>query len=220
MMEISTNQLFNSIPCYLENLFKDKTYPWEVLPYVNEYIMEIYDFCLKNGFSEYEPGILIGKNVKISPLATIIAPAIIGHDCEIRPGAYIRGNVITGTGCVIGNSSEVKNAVLFDYAQIPHFNYVGDSVIGNYAHMGAGAVCSNLKADKSMVVVKSTPPINTGLTKFGAILADNAEVGCGCVLNPGAIVCPNARIYPLTSVRGVIPSNSIMKSADTIVPIK
>ena len=121
---------------------------------------------------------------------------------------------------MIGNSSEIKNAVIFDYVQIPHFNYVGDSVIGNYAHMGAGAVCSNLKADKSTVVVKTNPPLNSGLIKFGAILADHAEVGCGCVLNPGTVIGQNSRIYPLTSVRGVVPKNSIMKSADKIVPIE
>ena len=220
MTETTIEKLFESIPSYLANLFKTSLYPWEVIPRINSYIEEIYDSCLQNCFKELSPGILIGNNVTISPLATIIAPAIIGHETEIRPGAYLRGNVITGTGCVIGNSSEIKNAVIFDYAQIPHFNYVGDSVIGNYAHMGAGAVCSNLKADKSMVIVKTTPPTCSGLIKFGAILGDHAEVGCGCVLNPGTVICQNSRIYPLTSVRGVVPANSIMKSADKIVPIE
>ncbi len=220
MSEITCKKLFNSIPFYLENLFKDTVHPWEVLPRINSYIEEIYAFCLENGFNEYSPGILFGKDVKISPLATMIAPAIIGHECVIRPGAYIRGNVIAGKGCVIGNSCEIKNAIILDHAQIPHFNYVGDSVIGNYAHMGAGALCSNLKADKSTVIVKSTPPISSGLTKFGAIVADHAEIGCGCVLNPGTVICQNTRIYPLTRVRGVIPGNSIMKGADNIVPIE
>ncbi len=220
MREITCKSLFNSVPFYLEKLFRNAVYPWEILPRINGYIEEIYDLCLEKGFIEYSPGILIGKEVKIPSSATIMAPAIIGHECVIRPGAYIRGNVITGTGCVIGNSCEIKNAILLDYAQIPHFNYVGDSVIGNHAHMGASSVCSNLKADRSSVIVRSTPPINSGLTKFGAIIADNAEVGCGCVLNPGTVVCQNSRIYPLTSVRGVIQGNSIMKSADNIVPIK
>ena len=220
MTETTCEKLFNSIPSYLVNLFYDPVYPWEVIPHINSYIKEIYDACLQNGFKELSQGLLVGKNVTLSPLATIIAPAIIGHDTEIRPGAYLRGNVITGTGCVIGNSSEIKNTVIFDYVQIPHFNYVGDSVIGNYAHMGAGAVCSNLKADKSTVIVKTNPPLNSGLIKFGAILADHAEVGCGCVLNPGTVIGQNSRIYPLTSVRGVVPKNSIMKSADKIVPIE
>jgi NDP-sugar pyrophosphorylase family protein len=220
MNEITCDNLFNTLPSYLRKLFDRARYPWEILSCINEYITEIYKDCLEMGFTEYKKGVLIGKDVKISETATILAPAIIGHNSEIRPGAYIRGNVITGSCCVIGNSSEIKNTVILDYAQLPHFNYAGDSIIGNYAHMGAGAVCSNLKGDKTTVIVKSEPYINTGLKKFGAILADNAEIGCGCVLNPGTVVCQNTRIYPLTSVRGVIPSNSIMKSSDTIVPIK
>lgn len=220
MNEITCENLFNALPSYLRKLFDRARYPWEILSCINEYITEIYKDCLEMGFTEYKKGVLIGKDVKISETATILAPAIIGHNSEIRPGAYIRGNVITGSCCVIGNSSEIKNTVILDYAQLPHFNYAGDSIIGNYAHLGAGAVCSNLKGDKTTVIVKSEPYINTGLKKFGAILADNAEIGCGCVLNPGTVVCQNTRIYPLTSVRGVIPSNSIMKSSDTIVPIK
>lgn len=220
MTEITCGKLFESVPEYLSDLFKRVNYPWEVLPIISGYIDEIYDYCIKNGFSVYADGVLIGKNVTVAESATILAPAIIGHETEIRPGAYIRGNVITGTGCVIGNSSEIKNTVILDFAQIPHFNYAGDSVIGNYAHMGAGAVCSNLKADKSTIIVKSKPPINSGLRKFGAILGDRTEIGCGCVLNPGTVVCPNTRIYPLTSVRGVIPKNSIMKSSEVIVPIE
>ncbi len=220
MTDISCDKLFESVPDYLEALFKRVKYPWEMLPCIQSYIKEIYVHCLENGFNEYADGILIGKNVAVAESATIIAPAIIGHETEIRPGAYIRGNVITGRRCVIGNSSEIKNTVILDYAQIPHFNYAGDSVIGNYAHMGAGAVCSNLKGDKSKVFVKTEPPINSNLKKFGAILADHTEIGCGCVLNPGTVVCANTRIYPLTSVRGVIPKNSIMKSSDVIVPIE
>lgn len=219
MTEITCGKLFESVPEYLSDLFKRVNYPWEVLPIISGYIDEIYDYCIKTGFSVYADGVLIGKNVTVAESATILAPAIIGHETEIRPGAYIRGNVITGTGCVIGNSSEIKNTVILDFAQIPHFNYAGDSVIGNYAHMGAGAVCSNLKADKSTIIVKSKPPINSGLRKFGAILGDRTEIGCGCVLNPGTVVCPNTRIYPLTSVRGVLPKNSIMKSSEVIVPI-
>ena len=220
MTEVTCNTLFKAYPWYLEKLFGKALYPWEILPIINGYISEIYRDCIENGFVEYTDGVLIGKNVSIAPSATILAPAIIGDETEIRPGAYIRGNVITGKRCVIGNSSEVKNTVILDNAQIPHFNYAGDSVIGNFAHLGAGSVCSNLKGDKSLVTVKTEPPINTGLKKFGAILADGADVGCGCVLNPGTVVCSNTRIYPLTSVRGVIPANSIMKAAGVIVPIE
>ena len=220
MNQITSNKLFKSYPWYLTTLFSGCSYPWEILSATHKYIEEIYSLCIDNGFTENAEGILVGKNVSISPLATLIAPAIIGDDTEIRPSAYIRGNVITGKGCVIGNSSEVKNSIILDYAQIPHFNYAGNTVIGNYAHMGAGAVCSNLKSDKSLVSVKTNPPINTGLIKFGAILGDNVEVGCGCVLNPGTVICPNSRIYPLTAVRGVIPANSIMKSSTIIIPIK
>ncbi len=220
MSEITCDKLFSSIPSYLIKLFNNVKYPWDILKNINFYINEIYEECLQNDFSEYSKGVLIGKNTTIADSATIIAPAIIGHESEIRPGAYIRGNVITGAGCVIGNSSEIKNTVILDCAQIPHFNYAGDSVIGNYAHMGAGVVCSNLKSDKTPIIVKSKPPINTGMKKFGAVLADHAEVGCGCILNPGSIICNNSRIYPLTSVRGVVPPNSIMKASNIIVPIE
>jgi NDP-sugar pyrophosphorylase family protein len=219
MIEITCDKLFESIPPYLAKLFNNANYPWDVLENINSYIKEIYEDCLQNGFTEYSKGVLMGKNASIATTATIIPPAIIGHETEVRHCAYIRGNVITGIGSVIGNSCEIKNSVILDYVQIPHFNYVGDSVIGNYGHLGAGVVCSNLKSDKSLVKVKSEPEIETGLKKFGAVLADHAEVGCGSVLNPGTIICKNARIYPLTSVRGVIPPDSIMKSVNNIVPI-
>ena len=219
MIEITCDKLFASIPPYLEMLFNNAKYPWDILKNINSYIKEIHEECLQNGFKEYTKGVLIGRNTIIATTATIIAPAIIGHDSEVRHGAFIRGNVITGVDCVIGNSSEVKNTVILDHAQIPHFNYVGDSVVGNYAHLGAGAVCSNLKSDKTLVIIKSEREIETGLKKLGAVLADHAEVGCGCVLNPGTIICNNSRIYPLTSVRGVVPPDSIMKSSDNIVPI-
>lgn len=220
MIEITCDKLFASIPPYLVKLFNNAKYPWDILKNINSYTKEIHEECLQNGFKEYTKGVLIGRNTIIATTATIIAPAIIGHDSEVRHGAFIRENVITGVGCVIGNSSEVKNTVILDHAQIPHFNYVGDSVVGNYAHLGAGAVCSNLKSDKTLVIIKSEREIETGLKKLGAVLADHAEVGCGCVLNPGTIICNNSRIYPLTSVRGVVPPDSIMKSSDNIVTIK
>lgn len=218
--DIRINDLFSCYPNYVNDLFESAEFPWEVLPEIGKFIYEIYQECLNNGFTEYQEGVLVGKGTIISETACICAPAIIGADCEIRHSAYLRGNVIIGDGCVVGNSSEIKNSVILNHAQIPHYNYVGDSIIGNYAHMGAGAICSNFKGDKSLVTVKTDPAINTGLQKFGAVLADHAEIGCGCVLNPGTVIGKNTRVYPLTSVRGVIPADSIVKTMSIIVPIE
>ena len=160
---------------------------------------------------------LIGENVKISHTATIEPPAVIGSGTEIRPGAYIRGNVITGADCVIGNSSELKNCVLMEHVQVPHYNYVGDSVLGNGSHMGAGSICSNLKSGGGNITVHGDTEYATGLRKLGAILGDGADIGCGCVLNPGTVVGKNTNVYPLTSVRGVIGSHKIVKAMDNIV---
>lgn len=220
LSDVSISQLFSAVPDYLKPLFDSADYPWEILPEIGKFISEIYRQCPSEEFTEYTEGVLAGKGTSISETACICAPAIIGSNCEIRHCAYIRGNVIIGDGCVIGNSCEIKNSVILDHAQIPHYNYVGDSIIGNYAHMGAGSICSNVKGDKRSVTVKTAPSVNTGLRKFGAVLGDYAEIGCGCVLNPGTIVGKNTRIYPLTSVRGAVPSNSIVKSSSNIVPIE
>ena len=160
---------------------------------------------------------MVGENVKIADTATILPPAIIGSGTEIRPGAYLRGNVITGENCVIGNSSEIKNAILLEKVQVPHYNYVGDSVLGNKAHMGAGSICSNLKSDGKAVVIHGDEDFETGLRKIGGILADGADVGCGCVINPGTVIGKNTTVYPLTSLRGVYPANSIVKAQEKIV---
>ena len=173
-----------------------------------------------DGYEEISEGVLVGKNVKIYPTAVIEAPAIIGEGTEIRPGAFIRGSVITGANCVIGNSTELKNCVMLDKVQVPHYNYVGDSVLGNHAHMGAGSICSNLKSDGKPVVIHGDTDYETGLRKIGGILADGADVGCGCVLNPGTVIGKNTSVYPLTSLRGVFPSDCIVKSADNIVKRK
>lgn len=204
---------------YLTPLFESVEYPWEILPLIKEYIKNIE---LPEGYVEYKAGVFIGENVKIASTATIEAPCIIGSNTEIRPGAYIRGNVITGEGCVIGNSTELKNCILLNGVQVPHYNYVGDSVLGNRAHMGAGSICSNLKSDGSNVTLKLSDGtrIETGLRKLGAILADHADIGCGCVLNPGTVIGRKTTVYPLTSVRGVIPQNSIVKALDNIVERK
>ena len=212
--KIKTNELFDSVPELLFDLFKDKEYPWEILPEIKRLILSL---DLKD-YTEISDGVYVGKNVKISDKATIIPPAIIGDDTEIRPGAYLRGNVIIGKNCVIGNSTEIKNSILFDNVAAPHYNYIGDSIIGNYAHLGAGVILSNLKSDKSNITVKGVKSYPTCLRKMGAIIGDKSELGCGCVLNPGTVIGKNSTVYPLTSVRGVVPECSIVKSNTKTVP--
>lgn len=216
---VKTCELYQCDVPYLKELFDSCEYPWEMLPKIREHIAVL----LKKGlpdFTELKPGVLVGKDVTIADFVTIEAPAVIGHGTEIRPGAYIRGNVITGSKCVIGNSCEFKNCILLDRVQVPHFNYVGDSVLGNHSHLGAGSVCSNLKSDGKPVVIHADKDIQTGLRKIGGILADGADVGCGCVINPGTVIGKNTRIYPLTALRGVYPADCIVKSQNTFVQKK
>lgn len=213
---VKTKELFDCKTKYLEKLFENAQYPWEMLNVLKKYINSLIENGL-DGFREISDGVYVGENVKIYPNTTIEAPAIIGSGSEIRPGAFLRGYVITGENCVIGNSSELKHCILLDKVQVPHYNYVGDSILGNHAHMGAGAICSNLKADGKNIVIHSDEEYETGLRKIGAILGDNADVGCGCVLNPGTIIGKNTTVYPLTSVRGVMPQGCIVKSMDNIV---
>ncbi len=214
--KVKTKELFECENIYLKELFEKYEYPWQILPGIKEYILNLVSTGLA-GFTEYSKDILVGKNTKIYPGVTIEGPAIIGDGCEIRPGAFIRGCVITGQKCVIGNSTELKNSVLLDNVQVPHYNYVGDSILGNYAHMGAGAICSNLKSDGKNVVIHTDINYETGLRKIGGILGDYADIGCGCVLNPGTIIGKNTSVYPLTSLRGVYPSDCIVKSSSNIV---
>ena len=216
MSNVKTRDLFDCQNEYLKPLFDSAEYPWEMLPKIKGYIMELIEKGLE-GYTEISPNVFVGKDVKISPTATIEAPAIIGDGTEIRPGAYIRGSVITGRNCVLGNSSEFKNCVLLDRVQAPHYNYVGDSVLGNHAHMGAGSICSNLKRDGKNIVIHADTPIETGLRKIGGILADDADVGCGCVINPGTVIGKRTRVYPLTALRGVIKEDMIVKALDNIV---
>lgn len=213
---IKTKELFDCKNEYLSELFDNSEYPWEILPKIKEYIKKLTADGL-DGYEEISEGVFVGKDVKIYPTATIEAPAIIGDGTEVRPGAFLRGNVITGRNCVIGNSSELKNCVLCDSVQVPHYNYVGDSVLGYKAHMGAGSICSNLKSDGKPVVIHGDTDIETGLRKIGAILADGADIGCGCVLNPGTVVGKNTSVYPLNALRGVYPPNSIVKNPNNIV---
>ena len=214
--KVKTSELYECNVPYLKELFEKFEYPWEMLPEIKSFILALIEKGLPD-FTELKPGVLIGRDVKIADFVTIEAPAIIGAGCEIRPGAFIRGSVITGENCVIGNSSELKNCVLLDNVQVPHYNYVGDSVLGNFAHMGAGSICSNLKSDGKPVVIHGECEYETGLRKIGAILADHADIGCGCVLNPGTVVGKNTSVYPLTALRGVYPENSIVKGTKETV---
>lgn len=216
---VKTKELFSVETPYLKELFLESEYPWEILPKIKGYVQKLIDEGLE-GFCEIKENVFVGENVKISETATIEGPTIIGAGTEIRPGAYIRGNVITGKNCVIGNSTEIKSSILLDKVQVPHYNYVGDSVLGNHAHMGAGAVCSNLKADGKNVVIHADKDYETGLRKIGGILGDNADVGCGCVLNPGTIIGKATSVYPLNALRGVYPENSIVKKPDNVVERK
>ena len=216
---VKTAELYDCQVPYLKELFYSCEYPWEMLPKIKEWILGLIENGLED-FTEIKPGVWVGKDVKIADYVTIEAPAIIGHGTEIRPGAYIRGNVITGSGCVMGNSSEFKNCILLDKVQVPHYNYVGDSVLGNKAHMGAGTVCSNLKSDGKAVVIHGDQDYVTGLRKIGGILADGADAGCGCVINPGTVIGKGTTIYPLTALRGVYPAGCIVKATHTVVERK
>lgn len=213
--QIKTKELFCCKTDYIESLF-DCEYPWQILPNIKEHIQKMIARGIE-GFEEYTQGVLVGKNVKIYPNTTIEGPTIIGEGTEVRPGAYIRGSVITGANCVIGNSTELKNCVLLENVQAPHYNYVGDSILGNFAHMGAGSVCSNLKSDGKTVVIHAEKEHETGLRKVGGFLADGVDIGCGCVLNPGTVIGKNTSAYPLNSLRGVFPSDSIVKSQNNVV---
>ena len=213
---VLTKDLFECDVPFLKDVFAKSTYPWEILPQIKEIIKKVLAEGLP-GYHLLKEGVLVGEDVSIAETATIIAPAIIGSHTEIRPGAYLRGNVITGENCVLGNSSEFKNCILLYHVQAPHYNYVGDSVLGNYAHMGAGSICSNLKSDGKNIVIHGETEIESGLRKIGAILGDYADIGCQSVLNPGTVIGQHTQVYPLSMVRGVVPENSIYKAKDNIV---
>ena len=218
--KIKTGELLSASSPYIKTLFDRTEYAWEVLPLIKGYIKELISSGALESFTEISEDVFVGEGVKIANTAVIEPPAIIGKGTEIRPGAYLRGNVIAGEDCVIGNSSEIKNSVLSDRAQVPHYNYVGDSVLGYHAHMGAGSICSNLKLDGTNVKVKLDTVYETGLRKFGAILGDNTDVGCNSVLNPGTVIGKNTAVYPLSSVRGVLPQNCIVKAGGEIAAKK
>ena len=213
---VKTKELFDCTVPYLAKLFENSEYPWEMLPKIKDLAKKIIAEGLE-GYTLIAEDVLVGENVKIYPTAIIEGPTIIGSGTEVRPGAFIRGGVITGENCVIGNSSELKNCILLNKVQIPHYNYVGDSILGNKAHTGAGTICSNLKSDGKNIVIHGDIEYETNLRKIGGILADGADVGCSSVINPGTIIGKNTSVYPLTSLRGVYPANCIVKSTKEIV---
>lgn len=195
-------------------------YPWEALKEIGYIIKKLSKHLDMNVYEKRGEDIWIARSAKIWPTVSVTGPCIIGERTEVRQCAFIRGNALVGDDCVVGNSTELKNVILFNHVQVPHYNYVGDSILGFYSHMGAGSITSNVKSDKQPVVVKdgaTGEEIETGLKKFGAMLGDHVEVGCNSVLNPGTVVGKNSSIYPVSCVRGVIPENSIFKRQDDIV---
>ena len=214
--KVKTKELFDCATPYLISLFEESEYPWEMIPKIKELTKKLVEEGLE-GYTLISEGVLVGKDVKIFPTVTIEGPAVIGSGTEIRPGAFIRSGVITGENCVIGNSCELKNCILLNNVQVPHYNYIGDSILGNKAHTGAGTICSNLKSDGKPVVVHGETDYPTNLRKLGGILADGADVGCGSVINPGTVIGKNTSVYPLTSLRGVYPADCIVKATDVVV---
>lgn len=206
------SNLYNLDETIAKDLFEGATYPWEVLPKISAFILQLGSTLSEEEYEKIGEDVWIARSATVAPTAYIHGPAIIGKNAEVRHCAFIRGNAIVGEGAVVGNSTELKNVVLFNKVQVPHYNYVGDSILGYKAHMGAGSITSNVKSDKKLVVVKDgRERIETGLKKFGAMLGDEVEVGCGSVLNPGTVVGQHSSIYPLSSVREVVPADSIYK---------
>jgi len=202
-------------------LFEGKTYPWEVLGDISDFIVSLGNTLPEDEYEKRGENVWIARDAEVFPSAYIGSPCIIDHGAQVRHCAFIRGSAIVGKNAVVGNSTELKNVVLFDNVQTPHYNYVGDSILGYKAHMGAGSITSNVKSDKTLVTVHiPDAPIETGRKKFGAILGDNVEVGCNSVLNPGTVVGRCSNIYPVSCVRGVVPANSIYKAKDNIVAKK
>lgn len=218
MEECKIKNLYNLNETIAKELLENLTYPWEALPKISEFIITIGNKLDVNQYDKIGEDIWVAKTATVAPTAYIHGPAIIGEKAEIRHCAFIRGNAIVGEGAVVGNSTELKNVILFNKVQVPHYNYVGDSILGYQSHMGAGSITSNVKSDKKLVIVKNqAEQIETGLKKFGAMLGDEVEVGCGSILNPGTVIGKQTNIYPLSSVRGVVPKNSIYKNKNEIV---
>ena len=217
MDNITIKDLYNLNETVAADIFEGKTYPWEVLPEIKDFIIKLGNSLDPEIYEKKAEDIWVAKSAKISTTACLNGPLIIDEEAEIRHCAFIRGSAIVGKGAVVGNSTELKNVILFNKVQVPHYNYVGDSILGYKSHMGAGSITSNVKSDKKLVIVKGENKYETGLKKFGAMLGDNVEVGCGSILNPGSVIGRNVNIYPLSSVRGVVPSDSIYKKASEVV---
>ena len=212
------SNLYNLEETIAGKLFEGAVYPWEVLPKISAFIVELGNTLSSEEYEKRGENVWVAKSAKVAPTAYINGPAIIGKEAEVRHCAFIRGNAIVGEGAVVGNSTELKNVVLFNKVQVPHYNYVGDSILGFKAHMGAGSITSNVKSDKKLIVIKGPDGnIETGIKKIGAFLGDNVEIGCGSVLNPGTVIGRESNIYPLSSVRGVVAGGSIYKNKGEVV---
>lgn len=221
MEQCKIERLYSLDKTIAKDIFQGSSYPWEVLPLISDYICELGETLNPDVFEKRGDNVWIAKNAKVAPTAYIHGPAIIDEEATIRHCAFIRGNAIVGKHAVVGNSTELKNVILFDYVQVPHYNYVGDSILGFKAHMGAGSITSNVKADKSLVVIKGADEkIETGIKKVGAMLGDHADIGCNSVLNPGVVIGKNTNVYPLSMVRGVVNENSIYKNKNEVVEKK
>jgi len=221
MENITIKNLYDLNQTIAKDIFEGVTYPWEVLPDIKNFIVTLGKQLPADIYEEKGENIWIAKSAKVAPTACLNGPLIIDEDAEIRHCAFIRGSAIVGKGAVVGNSTELKNVILFDKVQVPHYNYVGDSILGYKAHMGAGSITSNVKSDKTLVVVKGEDSvIETGIKKVGALLGDYVEVGCNSVLNPGTVVGRYSNIYPTSCVRGVVPEGHIFKNDGTVIQKK
>lgn len=221
MEECKISRMYNLEETIAKDLFEGLTYPWEALPKISEFIVKLGESLDSSVYEKRGENIWVAKSAKVASTAFLNGPLIIDEDAEIRHCAFVRGNAIVGKGCVVGNSTELKNVVLFNSVQVPHYNYVGDSILGYKSHMGAGSITSNVKSDKTLVVVKDgKEEIKTGLKKFGAMLGDYVEVGCNSVLNPGSVIGSHTNIYPLSMVRGVVPERSIYKNKNEVVTME
>lgn len=218
MEQAKIKNLYNLQETIAAELFAEVEYPWELLPQIGDFIMELGKHLPEEKFEKRGENVWVAKNAEVFATAYINGPCIIDEEAQVRHCAFIRGNAIVGKGAVVGNSTELKNVILFNKVQVPHYNYVGDSILGFKSHMGAGSITSNVKSDKSLVTVKQgKEKIETGLKKFGAMLGDNVEVGCNSVLNPGTVIGRNTNVYPTSCVRGVISENSIYKKQEEVV---
>lgn len=220
-MKLTINDLYINKATLMNDYLSKFTFPWQALKGIKEEIIKIGNSLNKEEYIEVSNQVWVHKTAKVFPSAHLGAPCIIGANTEVRHCAFIRGSAIVGNDCVVGNSVKLKNVIIFDNVQVPHYNYVGDSILGYKSHMGAGSITSNVKSDKALVVIKNDVElIETNLKKVGAFLGDNVEVGCNSVLNPGTVICNNSNVYPTSCVRGVIPANSIYKKNDVIVQKK